>query len=234
MPVKQEKRSQMDYSQMFKDEKFSNLPHFTSDEVLLRNKPRCCWVIIFGLVRNLSPLVREYKGKPEVKTILEYAGEDISHWFDKSTGDIKYHIHPETGVRVPFTPFGKIPHVDTYLPSYKWKGLQTVPWWKDEQYIIGKVTQKQIPIRILNVLTNQYTYLNVCCEDTLKRIEERYSKFNSNTEQYVWKYSGAVLDMDKTLEENGISDHLDIFDACFIPQDYYVPCIYVYFKDEIY
>lgn len=227
-------QSETNQSKMSKEnENYSQLPYFTADEVSIHNKPHCCWVVIFGLVRDLSPLLQEYRGKPEVATLLKFAGEDISHWFDQETGDIRYFIHPETAVRVPFTPFGTIPHVDTHLPSYHWKGLKTVPWWKDERYIIGKVTNKTLPINIVNVLTHQSIRLEVCCEDTLRRIEERYSKFNSNTQQYLWKYNGQVLDMDKTLEENGIVDRLDLFDAYFMPRDYYVPSIFIYFMDEI-
>lgn len=214
-------------------EKFANLPYYSQGEVALRNKPRCCWITTFGLVRNLSSLIQQYKGKPEVRALLTYAGQDISHWFDESTGDIRHHIHPETGVRVPYTPFGKIPHVDTPLPSYKWKGLHVIPWWKDERNIVGNLTKKQRPINIVNMLNKERTYLLVCCEDTMTQIQERYSKFNTNTQQYVWKYNGQILDMEKTLDGNGIVDLTDTFEALFIPQDYHIPSILIYFTDEI-
>jgi len=89
---------------------------------------------------------------------------------------------------------------------------------------IGHLTRQTRKIRITNVLSNQsdvlevsfhYTLnfkqisqiycciIQVCCEESLADIRERYLKYNSNAKSYTWKSSGRVLNMEKTLEENG-------------------------------
>ena len=45
---------------------------------------------------------------------------------------------------------------------------------------------------------------------------------------------GKVLDMKKTLEENGIEDETDEFRKIEIPEDeWYVPAIHLYFNDDL-
>lgn len=71
--------------------KKKQLPIMTMNEVVLHNKPDDCWVIIFGVVRDLTPLIQEYKKKRKcrlIKPILAHAGKDISHWFNEKTNDV--------------------------------------------------------------------------------------------------------------------------------------------------
>ena len=42
-----------------------------------------------------------------------------------------------------------------------------------------------------------------------------------------------VLDMKKTLDENGIPDETAAFDDLDIPDGYYVPTIHLYFSDDL-
>lgn len=97
--------------------KQKQVPYLTKNEIVVHNKPDDCWVSFLGIVRDLTPLVEEYSEM--VLPILAFAGKDISDWFDERTGDIKHHVDPITGVRVPYLPHGLIPHVLPQVPTSK-------------------------------------------------------------------------------------------------------------------
>nr|CAD7430361.1 unnamed protein product [Timema monikensis] len=78
---------------------------------------------------------------------------------------LKHRIHPVTGVRVPYTPHGPIPHVSLEVPNPLWRPVG-VPWWLDPKYVIGFLTEKVRPVRILNVLTGQECTLTASTVDT--------------------------------------------------------------------
>uniref|UniRef100_A0A8D8YZY8 Cytochrome b5 domain-containing protein 1 n=1 Tax=Cacopsylla melanoneura TaxID=428564 RepID=A0A8D8YZY8_9HEMI len=225
MPVLRAKSAaRLDFAHLVHDEKYKNLPYLTLYEVMDKQRPRCCWVILFDLVRDVTPLVRQYRAKPEAETLLEYGGDDISHWFNASTGDIKTMLDLQTGRRVPVE---NIPHSEPDQPSSKWKALETVPWWKDDRYIIGKLSAKDVFLHIANMCTNRLTDLIVAYEESVACIAERYAKLEYNRHrqrQYVWKCNGNVLDMEKTLEQNGLDQN-----ALFMT----VPCIWIDFKPEL-
>lgn len=102
-------------------------------EIVIHNKPQDCWVSFLGKVYNITPLLQEYQGEDCIKPLLAHAGKDISKWFDPSTGDIQHYINPVTGIKEPYCPFGKIPHVENAIPSTKWRPLDGLPWWKDDK-----------------------------------------------------------------------------------------------------
>ncbi|CAH1390111.1 unnamed protein product [Nezara viridula] len=56
--------------------------YFKRGEVALRNTTEECWVIIRGIVRDVTPVVQKYITKSCVRPVLAEAGKDISHWFD--------------------------------------------------------------------------------------------------------------------------------------------------------
>lgn len=108
-------------------------PYFTPDEVVVHNTPEDCWVSFLGSVYNLTPLIEENLGKRTIKPILAFAGKDISDWFDRN-GCIKKHVHPVTGVIVPYLPHGPIPDVGPEVPNTRWylgQHGKFVPWWND-------------------------------------------------------------------------------------------------------
>lgn len=63
--------------------------YFTPVEVAEHNQPEDLWVSYLGSVYNLTPLAQDHKGDLLLKPILEVAGQDISHWFDPKTKDIR-------------------------------------------------------------------------------------------------------------------------------------------------
>lgn len=73
----------------------------------------------------------------------------------------------------------------------------------------------------------------MCYEDTLERILERYLHYNCHAASYTWKFEGRVLEMEKTLSENGIPDERDDFIKIGIPDSHYVPSILIYYNDDL-
>lgn len=49
-----------------------------------------------------------------------------------------------------------------------------MPWWKDSQYIIGKLTKKTMKIKITNMLTRKDDIIKICQEETISDIKNRY------------------------------------------------------------
>jgi hypothetical protein len=72
--------------------------------------------------------------------ILKYAGKSVSHWFISGTKELKTFIDPVRNIRVPYTPEGRFLHVPPSDPTADWGTRFDEPWWKDEKYIIGKVS----------------------------------------------------------------------------------------------
>lgn len=110
-------------------------PHYAPFEVVIHNTRDDCWVSFLGKVFDITPLIKQYEGEKCIKPLVAMAGKDISHWFDKRTGDIRHFIHPVTGCRVPYCPHGPIPDVSVQVPSTGWESLGKKPWWHDEQLV---------------------------------------------------------------------------------------------------
>ncbi|TPX68769.1 hypothetical protein SpCBS45565_g02892 [Spizellomyces sp. 'palustris'] len=197
--------------------------YFTPAEVEMHNAPEDCWVSWLGYVYDLTPLVEERKGEPLLAPILKNAGKDISHWFDRKTGDIKSQINPLTECLTPYTPEGSFLHVPPPVPFSDWSSTMdtgsAVPWWQNKQkYCIGRLSQKTRKIRIINTLTRDEHVLEVASEEKLSAIQERYLAYNSHAKGYMWKRLGQLLDMSRTLEENSITDESGLpARICFKP-----------------
>ncbi|XP_078033098.1 cytochrome b5 domain-containing protein 1 [Augochlora pura] len=207
--------------------------YYLPSEVAVHNSAIDCWVSYNGGVYDLTDLCKKWAGTREIQVLLAHAGKDISHWFDHETNDIKYHVHPVTGVLVPYCPHGPIPDVIPHVvPASSWRPLDKCPWWLDERYKKGCLTKNPRPCRILNTLTGTEIVMMVCEEDTVKRIQKRALIYNANGRYYTWKFEGKELDLNSTLTENGIPDERDRFVVCGLPDDYYVPCLMCYYNDK--
>jgi cytochrome b involved in lipid metabolism len=58
-------------------------------EVGLHHRSDDAWLIVFGRVYNVTPLIKEYGAEAEEsKPLLMFAGKDVSHWFDDETEDV--------------------------------------------------------------------------------------------------------------------------------------------------
>lgn len=56
--------------------------YFLSEEVSRHHTARDCWLVIFGVVKNVTRLVEEYRDTKLVNPILKEAGQDVSYWFE--------------------------------------------------------------------------------------------------------------------------------------------------------
>ena len=67
----------------------------------------------------------------------------------------------------------------------------------------------------------------------MDEILKRYLPYNSHATSYTWKYFGRNLDMDKTLEENGVEDEAEEMYQLQMDQDEFLPPINLYFNDDL-
>ncbi|KAJ1080349.1 hypothetical protein NDU88_000568 [Pleurodeles waltl] len=212
----------------------SGRPRFYSArEVSLHNVAKDLWVSYLGKVYDLTPLAAQHSGNVLLKPIIEAAGKDISHWFNPKTKDIKTHIDPMTGCLKYYTPQGRFLHIPPSLPRTDWDNGFGRPWWKDSSYEVGILSTKTRFIRVINALTSQEQVLEVCNEETIMEILQRYLPYNSHAASYTWKYNGVNLDMDKTLEENGVHDEDEEFEELSMDADEYMQALHLYFNDDL-
>nr|XP_032818192.1 cytochrome b5 domain-containing protein 1 isoform X3 [Petromyzon marinus] len=129
--------------------------YLTPQEVSLHNVPEDAWVSFLGAVYDLTPLCDQYKGDLLLKPIIEAAGQDISHWFDLKTKDIRTHVDPVTNTVTFHTPQGRFLHVPPPYPSTDWANDFGRPWWRDTSYQVGLLSKKTRFIRVINTLTSQ-------------------------------------------------------------------------------
>ena len=89
----------------------------------------------------------------------------------------------------------------------------------------------------LDPTTAQPTCVNifpqVCSEEILSEIQDRYLKYNAHAASYTWKYNGRNLDMNKTLEENGVTDESEEFYKLRMNNEQFLPAMHLYFNDDL-
>ena len=73
----------------------------------------------------------------------------------------------------------------------------------------------------------------MCSEELLSEILSRYLVYNSHAASYTWKYFGRNLDMDKTLDQNGVEDSSKEYYQLKINEDDHLPPISLYFNDDL-
>ena len=83
------------------------------------------------------------------------------------------------------------------------------------------------------MLTKHDDVLEVCSEETLNEILDRYLELNEHAASYTWKRLGRPLDMDRTLEENEIPDETAEYLDLGIDEEAYVPAVHLYFNDDL-
>ena len=210
--------------------------YYTPNEVALHNCMEDCWVSIFGKVYDLSNFLADRKG-PLAQPIIKFAGEDISHWFDEETGNVKTYVDEETTLELPYTPHGRFIHIPPREPMADWRTDFGTPWWRNPDLCIGKLSQKTQNVRIVNTLSKQEVILEICTEESMQQILDRYMDYNGHASSYTWKSLDngdfRPLDMAKTLEQNGIYDERKEFERLRIDSDFYVPVLHLYYNDDL-
>lgn len=232
--------------------------YFTEIEISFHKNPEDCWVSIFDNVYDISELIKEHRGILATP-LINAAGTSISHWFNEKNGDLKTFIDPEKNIEMPYTPYGRFIHVPPTDPTDKIEAV-SFPWWKDRRYIIGKVsssilyvpyflniflviicfvqlTKKTLKVRITNMLTRKETIIQICQEETISEIKNRYMEYNLNSNSYTWKAlikgEFVTLQLTQTLEENGINDETEHFVDLGMDEDFNIPNIYIYYNDDL-
>mmetsp|Transcript_36365 Transcript_36365/g.77383 ORF Transcript_36365/g.77383 Transcript_36365/m.77383 type:complete len:229 (-) Transcript_36365:85-771(-) len=206
--------------------------YYTPADIARHNDVKDCWVSYFGRVYDLTPLLAANPG-PLARPIINAAGGDISHWFDAGTGQPKTHVDPVTRLEEVFCPWGRYIHVPPQGPESNWATNFVTPWWEDPQYYIGQKAGKTRKITIMNLMTKQKNTLEVPVEETVEEIRERFWVHNAHAGSYTWKRMGRVLNMEKTLEENGVKDETEELVKLGIDPDDHIPVIHLYFDDDL-
>lgn len=133
---------------------------------------------------------------------------------------------------MPYAPHGPIPHVNPQVPTVSWRPI-TKPWWKDEKYVVGRLTEKSRPVRFVNALAppgHNVSVVWVPEEENLQQIAERIGPQNSNVKNYTFKHEGHKVDMRKRLDENKVLDERDKFLKLGLPDDDNIPSITLCFN----
>nr|KAF6415439.1 cytochrome b5 domain containing 1 [Molossus molossus] len=69
--------------------------------------------------------------------------------------------------------------------------------------------------------------------ESMWEILHRYLPYNAHAASYTWKYEGEKLNMEYTLEENGIRDEEEEFDYLNMDGTLHTPAILLYFNDDL-
>ena len=214
------------------------MPRFyTRNEVQQHCTEEDAYVSAGGRVLDLTPLLKKYRGSRLCIPLVKAAGTDITHWF-KPDGDLKTCVDVVSGLVTYATPHGRFVHCPTTLPDTTIDLTYDLPWWEDPAFEIGQLTSKSRILRIVNTLTGNEVSVEVCSEETLKEVMiHRYLPVNAHAGSYTWKRHSSdstwTLDMDKTLEGNGILDESAEFESLGLSSDYYVPAVHLYFNDDL-
>jgi hypothetical protein len=67
----------------------------------------------------------------------------------------------------------------------------------------------------------------------LNEIQDRFLNLNPHAGSYTWKRMGRPLDMELTLEENGIPDESAEFLQYNLDDEFYIPAINIYYNDDL-
>ena len=174
-----------------------------------------------------------------------HSSATVDEWIAQRIASItlKTAVDADTGLRLPWTPNGRFVHVpppceprsDFLVRAYadgEASASQELPWWRDPQYVIGRLSRRERRVRVVNTLTQQEHVLRVCEEETVGDIRERYLEFNAHAHSYAWKRLGRPLDMSKTLEENGVPDAARELEKVGCNEEY-APAIFLYFVDDL-
>ena len=81
-------------------------------------------------------------------------------------------------------------------------------------------------------LTKNDDVVEVCSEECMNEILDRFLDLNEHAASYTWKRLGRPLDMEKTLEENDIPDETQEYISLDIDPDEYIPAIHIYYNDD--
>jgi Cytochrome b5-like Heme/Steroid binding domain len=90
--------------------------YYTRQEISLHNTTADCWLSWLGSVYDISNLIDH--DDPLLNPILLVSGQDISHWFDKNSRDLKTQVNIQTGGKSYYCPLGRFIGIKNIMPRY--------------------------------------------------------------------------------------------------------------------
>ncbi|KAH8392131.1 hypothetical protein KR215_001477, partial [Drosophila sulfurigaster] len=203
--------------------------YFLMDEVVTHNRKDDCWVVIHKNVFDLTPMIKDRidHWNRNMDYLMAHAGKDLSHLFHEN-GEPRTEISPSSGhPRVLFPPILEVAISDFARTKH-------AMWSQDNFYHIGRITRRARRLRIINTLTAKVQFMNVCDEDSIYDIQQKYkARYNHHAGSYEWrkfsngaKYCG-VLNLNGNLDENGLTD-AEESDVELPP-----PSIWLYYTDDL-
>ena len=179
-----------------------------------------------------------------VESFLSVAGTDISYLFkpcgSRGTSvlsvddfDIGTAAHPITNL--------VSSRAGAHMFAYPLTEAPHIPWWQDMSLIIGRLSAKLRKVTVKNTLTGHEQVMDIPSEDVVADIQKKYMECNWQAEGYTWKAlrkAGEAmvlfeLDMNSTLEENGIADETKIFEKMQMVSANFVPVLYLHLTDSL-
>ena len=150
---------------------FARKRYYTLADVKRHCRSVDIWVVLFDQVLDLTKTCQTNFTSSLCKPLFDYAGKEVSHWFSRKTGEPKTRINPDTGVKEFYFPDGRFLHCPDSSPETRDLELNCgatetetnveVPWWRDRNLVLGKLTQRSRKIRIINMLTHQEDIIEV-------------------------------------------------------------------------
>jgi cytochrome b involved in lipid metabolism len=201
----------------------SLLPFYTFNELAQHNDSTDAWICIFSHIYDITSLINKIQGTSAYQQLIDYAGQDISSWFDEQTHELRRRIDPQTNESV------------LLIKNLSIVETLDLQFWKTNDLLIGRLTSHCRSIRLVHNFSPKFPYLlEVAEEETIGQIARKFLKYNSHIFSYIWRYNNQILDFNKTLTENGISNEEFFHDKYGWQSDNEnCPTILLYFSDDL-
>lgn len=126
---------------------------------------------------------------------------------------VKHFVDPATNLRTPYTPQGRFIHVPLLAPvtgDAAATAAQSVPWWRNDAYVVGALSSAPRKVKVVNTLTSHAHIVEYGGEVTVAEIQRKFLEYNAHGGSYTWKAlvrgEFRPLDMSLTLAQNGVVD----------------------------
>ncbi|CAF0812926.1 unnamed protein product [Rotaria sordida] len=199
------------------------LPFYTFNELAEHNDSTDAWICIFSYIYDITSLIQKTKGTRVHQLLIDYAGQDISSWFDEQLHKPRKRIDPHTNESVLLIKDLSI--IETF----------GTPFWQTKDLLIGRLIEHPRYIRLIHNFSPKHSYLlEIAEEETIGQIAKKFLKYNSHIFSYIWLYNGKKLDFNKTLTENGIPNEEFFHDTYGWRSDNEnCPTILLFFSDDL-
>lgn len=223
-PLEIPERCHPEVNQTLQHQFESLLPFYTIHELAEHNHSTDAWICIFTQIYDITSLIKKAQGTSIYQQLIDFAGQDISLWFDEQTHEPRQRIDPHTHQSV------------LVIPNLSIVESFGTPFWRSNELLIGRLTKHSRYIRLLHTSFPKQPYLlEVAEEETLGQIARKFSKFNAHIFSYIWQYNGRILDFNRTLTENGLVNEESFHDEHGWRSDHAENCptILLYFIDDL-